>query len=513
MARKVMTLLLALSALLPLYATGTTEEAQSTGDQPYRFSYAYGPWDLSMGRIDVDEQPDDPYFQYIEETTGVGPLTISWEWEGATGFVQGLRLHLASGELPDAMKIADLPLTVEMIENGLLLPLDDLLAEHAPDVLASIPEAELNLIRAQSPDGKLYYMPQIRDLPQLRAGFVRTDWLERVGLDVPTTRDELLEMYRAFRDQDANGNGDPNDEIPVSGREGMRWADDLFQIHGVSMHEGHPRLEWDADQQRMISHQVSDAMRDSIEFIRLLIEEGLMDETFPIQSRSDWSAKINANRVGHYYHLISEMDRFSGFIADNPDADWEYLPLVRVPGIPQQRHTWAQLGTDYPVFSVSSAAEDPARIVQWYNWSVTTQEANSYTNLGIPGVDWRRTDGEIEILNEVVPQYKFTTDGRLAFSPEILALSDLGETKIRILDQAVATGWDTYDDLGIPATVYDGYEDFRPQTAVLYREYASRMILGELPMSAWDEYVEEWYARGGDVVLDRATEWYLEVNQ
>lgn len=503
-------------ANLALFAGGGRESeagptAKVSEEKPYHFITAYGPWDLSAGRIDMEKQPNDPYFQYVEKTTGSAPLTISWEWEGVTGYVQGMRLHMASGEMPHAMKIASQELAVELIENDVLIPLDDLLKEYAPDVLKGISEAELNLIRSQAPDNKIYYMPQIRDLPQIRAGFIRTDWLERVGMEVPTTRDELVEVYKAFRDKDANGNGDPSDEIPVSGREGMRWCDDLFAIHGVSMHEGHPRLSWDPQKQQMISHQVSPEMKEAIKFLRYLVEEGLMDQTMPIQKAQDWAAKINANRVGHYYHLIESIHNFSAFVERDPKADWTYLPLVKVGGVPAQKHTWPRIGVDYPVFAITTAAKDPAKIMQWYNWSVATDEANKFIRLGIPGVDWKMTGGKIEIINQQTPTYKYVSDGRLAFSSDVLKLSDLGETKSRILEKAVKVGTRIYDDLGIPTSVYEGYEDFMPNKAVVYRDYCSKMVLGSKPMSAWDEYVAEWHKRGGTEVLKRATEWYKKV--
>ena len=44
--------------------------------------------------------------------------------------------------------------------------------------------------------------------------YINTQWLERLGLEMPTTMEELKAVLIAFRDQDANGNGDPNDEIP-----------------------------------------------------------------------------------------------------------------------------------------------------------------------------------------------------------------------------------------------------------------------------------------------------------
>ncbi len=51
-----------------------------------------------------------------------------------------------------------------------------------------------------------------------------------------------------------------------------------------------------------------------------------------------------------------------------------------------------------------------------------------------------------------------------------------------------------------------------PDKALLYREYCSKMVLGTLPMTAWDDYIKEWYAKGGAEVLKRATAWYKEVN-
>jgi hypothetical protein len=93
---KLIAVLLALVVSGFAFATGTAQVSDDEG--AYRFSYATGPWDVSQGRIPVSEQPDDPYFQYIEDTVGVVPLTQSWEWEGSTGYVQGLRLALAGGE-------------------------------------------------------------------------------------------------------------------------------------------------------------------------------------------------------------------------------------------------------------------------------------------------------------------------------------------------------------------------------------------------------------------------------
>ena len=62
----------------------------------------------------------------------------------------------------------------------------------------------------------------------------------------------------------------------------------------------------------------------------------------------------------------------------------------------------------------------------------------------------------------------------------------------------------------IPTTIYEGYEDIGART--LYVEYASKIISGEWPIEKFDEFVEKWYANGGEEVTERARAWHDELN-
>lgn len=71
-----------------------------------------------------------------------------------------------------------------------------------------------------SPDGKIYglidFVVSIQNHYPVRS-WLNHQWLDNLGLGAPTTQEELVAVLRAFRDRDANGNGDPNDEIPMIG--------------------------------------------------------------------------------------------------------------------------------------------------------------------------------------------------------------------------------------------------------------------------------------------------------
>ena len=64
---------------------------------------------------------------------------------------------------------------------------------------------------------------------------------------------------------------------------------------------------------------------------------------------------------------------------------------------------------------------------------------------------------------------------------------------------------------GLPSSVYDGYPDILNKT--LYVEYASKIITGEYPIEKFDEFVERWYASGGEEVTQAAREWYASKQQ
>ena len=70
-----------------------------------------------------------------------------------------------------------------------------------------------------SPDGEIYGLPQVNECYHCfysQRAWINSDWLENVGMDVPQTTEEFVDVLTAFKEQDANGNGDPNDEIPLA---------------------------------------------------------------------------------------------------------------------------------------------------------------------------------------------------------------------------------------------------------------------------------------------------------
>lgn len=90
--------------------------------------------------------------------------------------------------------------------------------DRMPNVTQYFTETPQAYVAAQRSDGSIRSLPgdSGEDYDGSMAHmFINRAWLERLGLDVPTTWDQLTDVLRAFRDGDPNGNGEA-DEIPFA---------------------------------------------------------------------------------------------------------------------------------------------------------------------------------------------------------------------------------------------------------------------------------------------------------
>ncbi len=105
---------------------------------------------------------------------------------------EAFSMMLASGKLADIIG---------------LIPLNDLIKEHAPDLQKVLDNDAKFRSCATSLDGNIYFIPKNLTLKSAEFWWIRQDWLDKLNLQVPTTIDELYEVLTAFRNNDPNGNG------------------------------------------------------------------------------------------------------------------------------------------------------------------------------------------------------------------------------------------------------------------------------------------------------------------
>lgn len=153
------------------------------------------------------------WLKAMEDAAGVDVewevIRADWDTVKSTRF--------ASGDIPDLVFNGTIDSDYTQY-NGLFADLTQYInATDTPNIQAMFDEQPDTKILATTPEGQIYGLPKFQGKwPGTNTVmFINKTWLDNLGLKVPTTYTELENVLEQFKEKDANGNGDPNDEIPL----------------------------------------------------------------------------------------------------------------------------------------------------------------------------------------------------------------------------------------------------------------------------------------------------------
>ena len=151
-----------------------------------------------------------PMFKQIEEK-----CNVDFVWDAVeSGYSEKKAVVLASNDLPDIF-FAGLT-SDDIVANPELFVDMSTLLDYAPNVKNMFEEVPLTKYVSTYGDNGLLSLPQVTGFNprSWEVMMINKTWLDKLGLEVPTTLDELEEVLKAFKEQDPNGNGKA-DEIPM----------------------------------------------------------------------------------------------------------------------------------------------------------------------------------------------------------------------------------------------------------------------------------------------------------
>lgn len=187
----------------------------------------------------------------------------------------------ASGEIPDLLFSATADSDYVQY-NGLFEDLKPLIEQYAPnlqEMFKELPEAE---IICTTMEGKIFGTPKYQSIWPKTNGtmYINQQWLDAVNMEMPTTWDELEAVLKAFKEQDANGNGDPNDEIPMDFNGGFDGAYSLMNLLGSTGMQitGPNPGGYFAEDGEVKNFFVDERFKSVVKFAKRLWEEGLINE-------------------------------------------------------------------------------------------------------------------------------------------------------------------------------------------------------------------------------------------
>lgn len=182
--------------------------------------------------------------------------------------------------------------------KGVFLALDDYYADPAKAVhFSQIPDEdrEKMLGDCTSADGHIYgvmyYCPSPWSSTAKRM-WINTAWLEKLGMDMPTTTEEFAEVIRRFVTEDPNGNG-INDEIGIYGCNALETICSLMNSFVYCSYLDELALSDDGS--TVIAPYTTDGYREGLRWMHELYEEGLLDANLLTDDRTTLVSTMNGD--------------------------------------------------------------------------------------------------------------------------------------------------------------------------------------------------------------------------
>lgn len=429
----------------------------------------------------------------LEELTGIH---VEWEIVNDTDKDTKINLAFSSGEYPDVImgNIGSNIIQEYGVEQGLLIPLDEGIEQYMPNYTSRRDAAPSDPnIYLVANDGKTYSIGRLAGNGERQASnafYMKKSWLDAVDKEMPQTLDEMVEVLKAFKTQDPNGNGQA-DEVPFefSINAGGNMIS-LFGLFGLPVVDLETMIYLDNDGQVQCGANTQN-FRDAMEWMHLLYMEELVDPEVLSQDENTSMAKIAEGNVG----------LFSGWRKHGMAwSDWADDMELWIPPTGSMFPRGAEVPSPYAV--VTDKNEDLGVTLRWFDAMMDTLMQERLFH-GEEGKEWNyNEDGMMVAIEDVeVPSVmpRLDTNG-LYYCPGYMTeeLWVAGEFRIerRLAGQL-------YDEAGFMQKYSNNFmslakyseEQMERKTLIstdlktAISENIANFIANGISDSAWEEYI------------------------
>jgi putative aldouronate transport system substrate-binding protein len=474
-------------------------------------------------------------FSMLHNNNPVYPMKSSWlfwkEVTKRTGItIKPLDVPLAdyekkrsvligAGDAPFLIPKTYHPGEVAYVSSGAILPVSEyvhLMPNYQDKVKKWQLEPELDSIRQS--DGKYYLLPGLHE--KVKSGYslsFRTDTLEKLGLALPETWDQVYDVLKALKSEYP-------DKYPWTDR----WSTNsqfpcgalfnyLGQAYGVKAGWNYDNISFDSQAKKFVFTAATDAYRQMVEYLRRAVAEKLLDpESFTQQDDqavqkllAEKSYVISANPqelVQNYRYNLEKQVK---------GAKIEMVPVPLGPAGPVVLGG-ARLENGIMVSSKALKSDTFVAMMQFVDWLWYSDEGQKLCKWGVAGTTYTESGGQYKLEPGITLMGSdpdapkdlqkdfgffngvFTYGGSWAlvssnFSPDEKKFQDAMAQRTQLpidpahplqsVEQEQATLWDTpLKDTAIQNTL--------------------KFVLGKRPMSEWDAHVSELKSKNMQQLVD-----------
>ena len=461
---------------------------------------------------------DNAYTRYLRKMLNIQNDTVYMDTEER--YSELVNILVKDQNLPDIMVVTDREILKELVENDLVEDLTEVFEKCTSPRIKEMYESYGDaLLNSGKFNGRLMAVPEtvIDHGPNLL--WLRKDWLEELGQEVPETLEDAFEIRDAFVQ---NRMGTEDGETPV----GLACDTNLvgttsssYSVDPVFDSFGANPQRWISQDGEIVYGSLTEETKEALDYLHKLYDRGILDRNFALRAPNNLRDLVVNGKCGAFFGLWwTPNNPLMESYEKNSEADWEpyYLQELADKNVYESfrdnKYVVVRKGYEHPeiVMKIISVlfdytryeAEDAREVNEYFALNVDPTARPLVINVDYNEATYQATENIEAALNGNYPEGNLTAIEQSYYQACSSYLSgndytaeDWAAYKSRIsavgllVDKHYTPAVRSYlDDAG--GEIPQSLRQFETSTFI-------QIIMGEKPVSYFETFVEQWYQQGG----------------
>ncbi|MDF2937280.1 MAG: lipoprotein [Paenibacillaceae bacterium] len=445
--------------------------------------------------------PSGPLQKLLEEATNT---KLNFTWVPGTVYVDKMTTAIAASTLPKVIQVHSTEMkntaVVNSIRSGMFWEIGDLLKDYP------------NLVKYQDPKllegtkyfGKLYGLFYEIDVSRTGVQY-RKDWLDKLGLKVPTNLDELYEVMKAFTNNDPDGNGIQDTYGNIDRNELPYGA-----FKNIATWHGTPN-EWGVDEAGKLKPDfMFPEYIDAMKYMKRLYDEKLINQDFTVTTPAQQEEKFLNGKGGMLIgNIFARQEKIAKL---NPNGVLDVFHRIAGP-----KGTFNYGGTGvgslylFPKTSVKTEGE-LKKILAFFNKLLEPDVYKLFN--GVEGTHYKKLD---DTTIEFLPEAADLRTNEVNPWSNVLHFANFNVYKVKQTDPLIQKQLDAIADnksiaVMNPAANLLSTTQAEKGTELqkLITDATYKFILGTIDLDGFNKEVDKWRKGGGDKIVEELNQQFKE---
>jgi putative aldouronate transport system substrate-binding protein len=451
-------------------------------------------------------------YQELQKRTGI---QLDFQHPPVDQTTEQFNLMIASGQYPDIIETNWLTFPggpAKAIRDEIIVRLNELIDQHAPNLKKLLDENPEWRKQIVTDEGDIYCFPFLRGDPTLLtfAGpAVRQDWLDKAGLQSPTTIDEWRTMLQAFKGNDYNGNGQ-SDEWPFA-----PWLDTgptiAFNHHAFIGAWGITNGFYQVDgtvKYGPLQPEYKDFLATMVDWYK----EGLIDPDVVAMDQQTFDARMTSGQIGSGIMRVGGgIGKFMGLMRDK-DPNFKLVGTAYPTLQAGEKPILGQRDNIYPgpnSAAISTANQHQVETVKLLDYAYG-EDGHMLFNFGVEGVSYTLENGYPRYTDDVMKNAQglpivqaMGQHFRSNFGGPFVQDKRYAEQYFQLPEQREAYQiWSEPSNERLMPPVTPTEEESRRFARIMtdvetrFEEVFAKVFTGAQPLQSWDTFVGEMQQLG-----------------